>query len=48
MLGSTPPPPRGMATKEGGVGEMGFRAIPPPPPQSTFLPAQSNLLQTQI
>ena len=36
----TPPP--GTATKEGEgeVGQMGFRAIPPPPPQSNFLPAE--------
>ena len=35
----SPNPPPGTATKEGegGVGQMGFRAIPPP--QSNFLPA---------
>ena len=35
----SPKPPPGTATKEGkgGVGQMGFRAIPPP--QSNFLPA---------
>ena len=38
-VGVGPPPPPGTATKEGegGVGEMGFRAIPPL--QSNFLPA---------
>ena len=37
----SPNPPPGTATKEGegGVGQMGFRAIPHPPPQSNFLPA---------
>ena len=40
-LGSpSPNPPPGTATKEGegGVGQMGFRAIPPT--QSNFLPAK--------
>ena len=39
-------PPPGTATKEGegGVGQMGFRAIPPP--QSNFLPAQSTGMHT--
>ena len=37
----SPNPPPGTATKEGegGVGQMGFHAIPPP--QSNFLPAHS-------
>ena len=34
----SPNPPPGTATKEGegGVGQMGFRAIPPPPPAKQF------------
>ena len=50
MLGSDPPPPPGtagraapaqtplLARREGGVGQMGFRAIPPPPRKAIFFP----------